>query len=59
MSHRESEHLRALIANERRDRLAPVILLIHAPDHPFVKEASKRGIFAYITDSDVTSGRAP
>ena len=112
MSYRETEHLRVLIANERRDRLAlvapmvanlgheviareidvvdvgavtakerpdvalvglgkssehalamidkivqeaacPVILLIHAPDRAFVKEASKRGIFAYITDAEV------
>jgi AmiR/NasT family two-component response regulator len=112
MSHRETEHLRVLIANERKDRLAlvapivanlgheviaseidvmevgavaakerpdvalvglgqssehalalidqivheaacPVILLIHAPDAAFVKEASKRGIFAYISDSEV------
>jgi AmiR/NasT family two-component response regulator len=30
-----------------------VILLIHAPDPDFVKEASKRGIFACITDADV------
>jgi response regulator NasT len=30
-----------------------VILLIHAPDPAFVKEASKRGIFAYITDAEV------
>src|SRR3954452_18371819 len=112
MSYRETEHLRVLIANERKDRLALVapmvgnigheviareidvaevgdvtarerpdvavvgrgtssehaltlidkivqeaaclvILLIHAPDPAFVKEASKRGIFACITDSDV------
>jgi AmiR/NasT family two-component response regulator len=111
MSHRETEHLRVLIANERKDRLAlvapivaslgheviareidvadvgavtarerpdvalvglgessehalhlvekivqeaacPVIVLIHAPDPEFVKEASKRGVFAYITDAD-------
>jgi response regulator NasT len=111
MSYRETEHLRVLIANERRDRLAlvapivaslgheviareievndvgavtarerpdvalvglgessehalmliekivqeaacPVIVLIHAPDPAFVREASKRGIFAYITDAD-------
>jgi response regulator NasT len=111
MSYRETEHLRVLIANERRDRLAlvapivaslgheviarevdvddvgpvtarerpdvalvglgessdhalvliekivqeaacPVIVLIHAPDPAFVKEASKRGVFAYITDAD-------
>jgi AmiR/NasT family two-component response regulator len=111
LSYRETEHLRVLIANERKDRLAlvapivaslgheviareievqdvgavtarerpdvalvglgessdhalhliekivqesacPVIVLIHAPDPEFVKEASKRGIFAYITDAD-------
>ena len=111
MSYRETDHLRVLIANERRDRLAlvapivaalgheviareievsevgavtarerpdvalvglgessdhalvlieqivreascPVIALIHSPDADFVKEASKRGIFAYITDAD-------
>ncbi len=111
MSYRETEHLRVLIANERRDRLAivapivaglgheviareievgevgavtarerpdvalvglgesshhalqliekivqeaacPVIVIIHAPDPNFIKEASKRGIFAYITDAE-------
>jgi AmiR/NasT family two-component response regulator len=111
MSYRDTEHLRVLIANERRDRLAlvapivaslgheviareidvndvgvvtarerpdvalvglgansdhaltliekiveesacPVIVLLHAPDPGFVKEASKRGVFAYITDAD-------
>ena len=111
MSHRETEHLRVLIASERKDRLAlvapivaalghvviareievedvaavtarerpdvalvglgessehalqmvekivqeatcPVIALIHAPDPDFVREASKRGVFAYITDAE-------
>jgi AmiR/NasT family two-component response regulator len=111
MSYRETDHLRVLIANERKDRLAlvapivaalgheviareidvedvgpvtarerpdvalvglgessdhalgliekivqeaacPVIVLLHAPDPSFVKEASKRGVFAYITDAD-------
>jgi AmiR/NasT family two-component response regulator len=111
MSYRDTEHLRVLIANERRDRLAlvapivaglgheviarevevndvgavtarerpdvalvglgassdhaltliekivresacPVIVLLHAPDPEFVREASKRGVFAYITDAD-------
>jgi len=111
MSYRETEHLRVLIANERKDRLAlvapivaslgheviareidvedvglvtarerpdvalvglgessdhalalieqivqeascPVIVLIHSRDPAFVKEASKRGVFAYITDAD-------
>src|SRR3989337_2876974 len=110
MSYRETEHLRVLIANERKDRLAlvapivaalgheviareidvedvgpvtarerpdvalvglgessahalgliekivqeaacPVIVLLHAPDPAFVREASKRGVFAYITDA--------
>src|SRR5215210_3960514 len=113
MSYRETQHLRVLIANERRDRLelvvpvvaslgheviareievddvgpvtarerpdvalvglgassehalmliekivqeaaCPVIVLIHAPDPEFVREASKRGIFAYITDGEAT-----
>jgi AmiR/NasT family two-component response regulator len=111
MSHLQTEHLRVLIANERKDRLellvpivaalgheviareidveevravtarerpdvalvglgessghalqmvekivqeaaCPVIALIHARDPDFVKEASKRGVFAYITDAD-------
>jgi AmiR/NasT family two-component response regulator len=111
MSHRDTEQLRVLIANERKDRLAtvapivaalgheviareievadvgavtarerpdvalvglgessdhalelierivqeaacPVIVLIHAHNPAFVKEASKRGVFAYITDAD-------
>src|SRR4029453_3273542 len=30
----------------------PVIALLHAPDPEFVREASKRGVFAYITDAD-------
>jgi response regulator NasT len=112
MSYRPTEHLRVLIANERKDRLAlvapivmalgheviareievedvaavtarerpdvalvglgessghaldlidrivreaacPVIALIHAPDPAFVREASKRGVFAHITDAEV------
>ena len=115
MSTRETDHLRVLIANERRDRLAlvapivaalgheviareidvdevgpvtarerpdvalvglgessehalvliekivqeascPVILLIHEPNPRFVREASKRGIFAYITDGESEEG---
>src|SRR6185437_5653425 len=112
MSYRDTEHLRVLIANERKDRLAlvapivaalgheviageievadvgavtarerpdvalvglgessdhalgliekivkeaacPVIVLLHTPDPAFVKEASKRGVFAHISDADV------
>jgi AmiR/NasT family two-component response regulator len=112
MAHRETEHLRVLIANERKDRLAlvaplvvalgheviareidvgdvgavtarerpdvalvglgessghalelidkivreaacPVIVLLHARDPEFIKQASKRGVFAHISDDDV------
>lgn len=112
MNYRETEHLRVLIANERKDRLAlvapivaalgheviareidvadvggvsvrerpdvalvglgessdhalglidkivreaacPVIVLLHARNPEFVKEASKRGVFAHISDADV------
>jgi response regulator NasT len=112
MSHRETAHLRVLIANERKDRLAvvapivialghevvareidvadvgavtarerpdvalvglgessqhaldlidtivreaacPVIALLHARDPAFVREASRRGVFAHISDADV------
>lgn len=111
MSHRETQHLRVLIANERKDRLAvvapavtslgheviareidvddvgtvtarerpdvalvgvgessahaldiidrivreatcPVIVLVHARDPDFVCEASKRGVFAQISDAE-------
>jgi response regulator NasT len=47
-----SEHALELIEKIVQEAFCPVILLIHEPDPGFVKEASKRGIFAYITDSD-------
>ena len=47
-----SDHALGLIEKIVREAACPVILLIHAPDPAFVKEASKRGIFAYITDDD-------
>jgi AmiR/NasT family two-component response regulator len=50
---KSSEHALALIDMIVREAACPVILLIHAPDPAFVKEASKRGIFAYITDAEV------
>ena len=49
---RSSEHALGLIDQIVREASCPVILLIHAPDPDFVKEASKRGIFAYITDAE-------
>src|SRR5678815_2306924 len=73
MSDRDTEHLRVLIANERKDRLAlvaPIVIAlgheviareidvadvgaVTARDPDFVKEASKRGVFAHISDADV------
>jgi AmiR/NasT family two-component response regulator len=50
---KSSEHALALIDRIVKEAACPVILLLHAPDPPFVEEASKRGIFACITDSDV------
>jgi AmiR/NasT family two-component response regulator len=47
-----SDHALALIEKIVREAACPVIALIHAPDREFVKEASKRGVFAYITDAE-------
>jgi AmiR/NasT family two-component response regulator len=48
----DSQHALGLIEKIVHEAACPVILLIHAPNAAFVKEASKRGIFAYITDAD-------
>src|SRR5437764_1997749 len=48
-----SEHALALIDKIVREAACPVIALLHAPDPAFVREASKRGVFAHITDDDV------
>ena len=45
-----SEHALALIEKIVREAACPVIVLLHAPDPAFVKEASKRGVFAHISD---------
>jgi AmiR/NasT family two-component response regulator len=47
-----SDHALGLIERIVSEAACPVITLIHAPDPRFVKEASKRGVFAYITDGD-------
>lgn len=47
-----SKHALTLIEKIVQEAACPVIVLLHAPDPGFVKEASKRGIFAYITDAD-------
>jgi AmiR/NasT family two-component response regulator len=48
-----SEHALDLIDKIVREAACPVIALLHAPDAGFVKEASKRGVFAHISDADV------
>ena len=46
-----SEHALDLIDRIVREAACPVIALLHAPDPAFVKEASKRGVFAHISDT--------
>jgi AmiR/NasT family two-component response regulator len=48
-----SQHALDLIDRIVREAACPVIVLLHAPDRGFVKEASKRGVFAHISDDDV------
>ena len=48
-----SEHALELIDQIVREAACPVIVLLHAPDPAFVKEASKRGVFAHISENDV------
>src|SRR5829696_8652899 len=48
-----SQHALNLIDNIVREAACPVIVLLHARDPDFVKEASKRGVFAHISDADV------
>jgi AmiR/NasT family two-component response regulator len=49
----DSEHALSLIDKIVTEAACPVIVLLHAPDPEFVKEASKRGVFAHISDNDV------
>jgi AmiR/NasT family two-component response regulator len=48
-----AEHALDLIDNIVRQSACPVIVLLHVRDPDFVKEASKRGVFAHISDADV------
>jgi AmiR/NasT family two-component response regulator len=47
-----SDHALRLIEQIVHESACPVIVLLHSPDKKFVEEASKRGVFAYITDAD-------
>jgi AmiR/NasT family two-component response regulator len=51
-----SEHALVLIEKIVQEASCPVILLIHEANPGFVREASKRGIFAYITSGEDEDG---
>jgi AmiR/NasT family two-component response regulator len=48
-----SEHALGLIDKIVREAACPVIVLLHARDPEFIKEASKRGVFAHISDAEI------
>jgi AmiR/NasT family two-component response regulator len=48
-----SAHALRLIDRIVREAACPVIVLLHARDPAFVREASKRGVFAHISAADV------
>jgi AmiR/NasT family two-component response regulator len=48
-----SQHALELIEKIVREAACPVIVLLHAHNPGFVKEAAKRGVFAHINDEDV------
>jgi hypothetical protein len=54
-----SEHALGLINKIVREAACPVIVLLHAPDPEFLKEASKRGVFAHISDAGVEDWAPP
>ena len=47
-----SEHALELIEQIVRESSCPVIALLSAEDPAYVREAAKRGVFAYIVDTD-------
>jgi AmiR/NasT family two-component response regulator len=49
----DSEHALSLIDQIVHEAACPVIALLHSPDAAFLREASKRGVFAHISDTDV------
>jgi AmiR/NasT family two-component response regulator len=49
----DSSHALDLIDRIVHEAACPVIVLLHARDPDFIREASKRGVFAHINDADV------
>jgi response regulator NasT len=48
----DSEHALGLISEIVREAACPVIALLSAKDPAYVREAAKRGVFAYIVDTE-------
>ena len=48
----DSQHALDLIDQIVHEAACPVIVLLHARDPDFIREASKRGVFAHINDVD-------
>lgn len=53
-----SDHALGLIDKIVREAACPVIALLHAPDPAFLTEASRRGVFAHISDDDIEDWQA-
>jgi hypothetical protein len=53
-----SPHALELIEQIVREAACPVIVLPHSRDPEFVEEASKRGVFAHITDTEIEDGQS-
>ena len=49
-----SEHALELIDRIVQEASCPVIVLLHASDPEFIKSASRRGVFAHISDTDTS-----
>jgi AmiR/NasT family two-component response regulator len=45
-------HALELIEKISQEAACPVIVLLHSSNREFVKEAAKRGVYAYVTDGD-------
>jgi AmiR/NasT family two-component response regulator len=52
-----SAHALDLISEIVREAACPVIAILHADDPTYVREAAKRGVFAYIIDGTPDSCR--
>ena len=48
----DTTHALELIDRIVREAACPVIVLLHARDPGFIREASKRGVFAHISDEE-------